>query len=117
MRQGDILIINFPFSDMTAGKPRPALVISNEKHNDRDVDRLFVLISSNTQVRSEEDLVIEPGDPDFAVSGLKVASVFRCSKLVNLDSTKLRAKRIGHIGSALVREVADTISAVVHASC
>jgi mRNA interferase MazF len=117
VRQGDLLIINFPFSDRTAGKPRPALVISNDRHNARDVDRLFVLISSNTQVRSEEDLVIAPGDPDFASSGLKVASVFRCSKLVNLDSTKLRAKRIGRIGPAWVRKVADSISAVIHPSC
>ena len=113
MRQGDILIINFPFSDRTAGKPRPALVISNDRHNARDTDRLFVLISSNTRVRSEEDLVIEPGDPDFAASGLKVASVFRCSKLVNLESTKLRAKRLGRIGQAWIGRVADTISAVV----
>lgn len=116
MRQGDIVLINFPFSDRSSSKVRPALVISNEEHNRQDVDRLFVLISSNTEVRGKEDLVIATDDADFASSGLKVASVFRCSKLVNLDSSKLRAKRIGRVGPAWVSKVADTISAVVHPS-
>ena len=116
MKQGEIVLINFPFSDRSAEKVRPALVISNDEHNARDSDRIFVLITSNAQVRSKEDLVISPTEPDFLVSGLKVASVFRCSKLLNLDGTKLRAKRIGRIGSAWVQRIADAISTVVHPS-
>lgn len=116
MKQGEIVLINFPFSDLSSSKVRPALVISNDEHNARDADRVFVLITSNAQVRSKEDMTISPADPDFPASGLKVASVFRCSKLLNLDSTKLRAKKIGRIGSAWVQRIADAISTVVHPS-
>lgn len=114
MTQGDVVIINFPFSDLTATKARPALVVSNDAHNDCDDDRIFVLISSNPRVRSEADLPILPTDSDFRLSGLKCASVLRCSKLVHLDGTKLRAKRLGRLGEVWVGRVADTISDVVH---
>ena len=114
MRQGDIVLINFPFSDRTSSKVRPALVISNDAHNDRDDDRLFVLISSNMRVRSEADLLLGNDDPDFSSSGLKYPSVLRCSKLLYLDSTKLRTKRLGRLGHDWVERIADTISDVVH---
>jgi len=33
MKQGEIAILPFPFSDLTSHKLRPALIISNEKYN------------------------------------------------------------------------------------
>ena len=116
LRQGDIVLINFPFSDRTSSKVRPALVISNDRHNARDVDRLFVLISSNVRLRSEEDILLSPGDPDFAASGLKRPSVLRCTKLINLDSSKLRVRRLGRVSRELLCRVANAISAAVHPS-
>jgi mRNA interferase MazF len=109
-------LINFPFSDLSASKVRPALVISNDEHNRRDVDRVFVLISSNTSRRSRADLLISEDDPDFPPSGLRVPSVFRCGKLLHLDSTKVRAKRMGHVGPTWIRRIADAISELVHPS-
>ena len=114
LRQGDVVLLNFPFSDRSSSKVRPAVVISNDEHNRRDVDRVFVLITSNTDARSWEDLVIARDDSDFARSGLRVPSTFRCGKLLNLDSSTLRAKRLGHVGEGWVRRIADTISRVVH---
>lgn len=114
MRQGDIVLINFPFSDRRSGKPRPALVVSNNAYNDRDDDRLFVLISSRMRLRSSADLPIRPDDPDFPLSGLEFPSVLRCNKVVYLDSTKLRARRLGRLSHGWLIRIADTISEVVH---
>ncbi len=116
LRQGDVVLINFPFSDRSSSKVRPALVVSNDEHNARDVDRLFVLISSNTRVRSEEDILLSPGDADFAPSGLKRPSVLRCTKLINLDSSKLRARRLGRVSRALLERVANVIAAAIRPS-
>ncbi len=33
MKQGDVVIIEFPFSDLTEKKLRPAVVLSNETYN------------------------------------------------------------------------------------
>ncbi len=44
--QGDIILIKFPFSDLSDAKLRPALVISNSKVN-RTEDVILAQISSN----------------------------------------------------------------------
>ncbi|MDP2717897.1 MAG: type II toxin-antitoxin system PemK/MazF family toxin [Candidatus Micrarchaeota archaeon] len=44
--QGDVVLIPFPYSDLTGAKQRPALIISNQKI-DRTEDRICCLITSN----------------------------------------------------------------------
>ena len=44
--QKDIVLIPFPYSDLTGAKQRPALIISNEKLN-KTQDRICCLITSN----------------------------------------------------------------------
>jgi mRNA interferase MazF len=50
-KRGDIVIVNFPFSDLSNAKKRPALIISNHLVN-RTGDYLLVQISS--KIRSDE---------------------------------------------------------------
>lgn len=50
-RQGDIVVVNFPFSDLTNSKKRPALVISNKKVNSTG-DYLLLQITSKQIVDS-----------------------------------------------------------------
>ncbi len=45
-KQKDIVLIPFPYSDLTGSKQRPALIISNEKLNKTD-DRICCLITAN----------------------------------------------------------------------
>ena len=44
-KKGDIVIINFPFTDLTSTKKRPALIISNDVVNQTS-DYLLVQITS-----------------------------------------------------------------------
>jgi len=44
-KQGDIVTVNFPFSDLTNTKKRPALVVSKSKVNNTG-DYLLVQITS-----------------------------------------------------------------------
>ncbi|PKQ67851.1 type II toxin-antitoxin system PemK/MazF family toxin [Raineya orbicola] len=47
-KQGDIVWLNYPFSDDSAkSKKRPALVVSNKKSNSLDNDLLIVPITTN----------------------------------------------------------------------
>ena len=52
--QREIVLIPFPYSDLTGSKLRPALIISNSKLNKTE-DRLCCLITSNP---SKEGLLI-----------------------------------------------------------
>ena len=44
-KQGDIVIVNFPFTDLSNSKVRPAVIISNDKINISG-DYLIVMIST-----------------------------------------------------------------------
>lgn len=49
--QGDIVLIPFPYTDLTGLKKRPAIVISNKLLNNSE-DRICCLITSNEPIDS-----------------------------------------------------------------
>jgi mRNA interferase MazF len=53
--QKEIVLISFPYSDLTFSKKRPALIISNEKINKME-DRICCLVTTSAH---KDDLKIE----------------------------------------------------------
>ena len=45
--QGDIVLIPVPFTDLTAQKRRPVIVISNARYHRRTADMIVVAMTSN----------------------------------------------------------------------
>lgn len=84
---GAIVLTDFPFTDLTTSKRRPALVISTD--NDRRVDIIVAYITSNT--RNYPDAM-----PIAASSGngLKVSSMVRFDKIATINKD-IVAGRIG----------------------
>lgn len=87
IRFGAIVLTDFPFTDLTAAKRRPALVVSSD--NERRTDVLVAYISS-----------IRRDDPDAmpiaptARTGLKVPSWVRFDKIATINKSII-AGRIG----------------------
>jgi mRNA interferase MazF len=98
---GSIVLTRFPFTDLSADKRRPALVVSRD--NDRRPDLVVCFITS-----------IPRAGPDMAPlaatvgTGLKVASVVRFDKLATLD----RSVIAGRLGAA----PADWLAAIGRSS-
>ncbi|MCD9024640.1 type II toxin-antitoxin system PemK/MazF family toxin [Cohnella silvisoli] len=46
-RQGDIVLIPFPYSDLPTTKQRPVLVLSNSTYNKSQSDLVVAAITSN----------------------------------------------------------------------
>ncbi|MCR4292288.1 MAG: type II toxin-antitoxin system PemK/MazF family toxin [Candidatus Kuenenia sp.] len=46
--KGDIIIVPFPFSDQTATKKRPAVIISSNQYNNTSPDIIIMAITSKT---------------------------------------------------------------------
>ena len=92
MNKGDIVLVPFPFTDLTGVKNRPALVIVN---TDTDVTVSFI----TTQIKWEEafDVRIEPSSQN----GLKKVSLIRLSKLCTLDKDLV----IGKLGRLTDQEI------------
>jgi mRNA interferase MazF len=85
MKKGDIVLIKFPFTDLTGSKLRPALVLF-ESGDD-------VIVSFITSVLSERftgDVLLKKNEQN----GLKKDSILRLAKLATL-SRSLIAGRLG----------------------
>jgi mRNA interferase MazF len=77
---GQIVLFQFPQADLEAGKLRPALLLG-QLPGAYD-DWLICMVSSRLRHAVPEfDEVVREHDPDFADSGLKVASVIRSGRL------------------------------------
>ncbi len=77
---GSIVLVPFPFTDLTASKVRPALVISRTDRTARDVILCFI---TSRPVNADESGTL-PLTPTKA-SGLKVPSVVRFDKIATLE--------------------------------
>ena len=59
-RRGDIVLVSFPFTDLSTSKRRPALVVSPDSFNQAMQDVVLAAITS--QGAEDGALTIEPGD-------------------------------------------------------
>ncbi|MDD4909827.1 MAG: type II toxin-antitoxin system PemK/MazF family toxin [Candidatus Omnitrophica bacterium] len=112
MRRGDIVLIKFPFSDLSSSKVRPALVISSNSYTQKGRDAIFMLISSNNNNPQDTDLFFDVIDPDFTLSGLKKASWIKTDKIVIL-SKALAIRRLGKLGSGIMAKINAMLSDVL----
>ena len=85
-KQGDIIYIPYPFTDLSATKKRPAVIISKVNSNKQDV--IVAFISSIIPHQAENtDYVLNISDKDFSETGLKKKSIFKMDKLATLEKT------------------------------
>jgi mRNA interferase MazF len=77
--QKDIVLIPFPYSDLTGSKKRPALIISNLKLNKTE-DRICCLVTSNTH---KGDVEIKASD--FQDGKLPFKSSVRAHRVFTID--------------------------------
>jgi mRNA interferase MazF len=100
MNKWDVVLISFPFTDLTATKVRPAIVISPNSYHQNGQDGLFMLITSNTERRATHDIIISDTHPEYAQTGLKKESCVRVSKIVTLNKS-LVVHKLGSLGARL----------------
>ena len=94
LHRGDVVLVPFPFTDVSGQKVRPALVISPDP-GDRDI--LVAFISSVVPpVPEPTEHVLNVTHPAFAQTGLKHMSVFKMGKLATLHRA-LILRRVGRI--------------------
>ena len=90
MKTGDIVLVPFPFAELTNVKARPSAVITETA--DRYNDLVVAAISSVVPpTLSRNEFTIEP----TSQNGLRVKSVVKVDRLVTVKSEKV----IAHIGT------------------
>lgn len=106
LAKGDIVLLPFPFTDLSTTKLRPAVVLwVDSKGNDVT---LCLISSQNVTRLSPEEFSLDPGDPEFVSTGLKVASKVRISRIVTLER-RLITRRIGRLRTNLLQQLNKTL--------
>lgn len=76
MRKGDIILVPFPFTDLSGNKFRPALILIE---SNQDVTVCF--ITTQIQWKEKFDIVVLPSNEN----GLKKESLVRVTKFATID--------------------------------
>jgi mRNA interferase MazF len=100
--RGDIVLVLFPFTDLSTTKHRPAVVLWADP---AQTDFTFAFISSQPISRSGiGEVAILPTHPEFPLTGLTVPSKIRVTKLVTLAKGLLR-RWLGRLGPLLTADL------------
>ena len=81
-RQGDIIIVPFPFSDLRETKQRPVLVLSKTEYNNNCEDIITCGITSNKK-DSKYAVLIE--NKDLVEGQIPISSRIKIDKLFTLE--------------------------------
>jgi len=100
MKNGDILLVQFPFTDLSGSKLRPALAITNISY---EGDMILAFISSRFGKRGYSDVHLKKTDDDFDITHLKTNSVIKTNKVMTLNKKIIKGK-IGCISIIKIKE-------------
>ena len=102
LKRGDIILVPFPFTDLTSSKVRPAVIVSTDPQTDDIIIAFISSVVSNSLANT--DFLLTTANPDFTKTGLKKDSVFKMGKLLTISSA-LILRRLGRITPILEKEL------------
>lgn len=99
-QRGDVVLVPFPFTNLSATKTRPAVVVSSDPYHQARPDLLLAYVSSQV---SQAHLILDYLLQDWAAAGLQRPSFFR-PKVAAIEPT-LVAHRVGRLSARDLLEV------------
>lgn len=99
--KGDVVVVPFPFSDLSQSKRRPALVIQHFYGED-------LLLAQITSQAIRDEYAVELSDPDFKAGSLNKQSNVRPNKLFTC-SKNLILYKIGSLKEEKMQSVTESI--------
>ena len=103
--RGAVLLVPFPFTDLSGSKRRPALVVSPTGFHGEDL--ILCAITSQVPERlSEQEILLEAGD--MAEEQLPKSSMIKSGKLFTMHHS-LIASRYGSVKQYKLLEVLQTL--------
>ena len=114
VRRGDVVLVDYPFSDRTGSKVRPCLVVQADRLNQRLDDTIVVTITSRIAHAASEpaELLIDETSPAGRQTGLLFASAVQCQNILTVDCSFIR-RRIGVFPADLLLQVNHCLKAAL----
>ena len=76
MAKGDIVLISFPFTNLSGSKLRPAVILA-----ETTIDLTLCFITTQISWQESTDLLLLPNE----INGIKKLSLIRTSKIATID--------------------------------
>jgi mRNA interferase MazF len=105
MNRGKVVLVPFPFDDLSSTKVRPALCLTEPIGPHHHVVLAFIA-SQIPRDLLETDVLLDATDRDFRRSGLRVRSALRLHRLMTV-STALIQRELGHLSPGLQSQVTE----------
>ncbi len=109
LKQGDIVLIPIPFTDLTSTKRRPVIVISNDAYNQTTADIVVVAMTSNP-VAVAYSLTIDSAD--LTEGTLNRPSKVRVDKIYTL-SQSIVVKRFSQVKQTVLHQIRGLLQELV----
>jgi len=103
--KGHVVVLPFPFSDLSGSKRRPALVLADLPGND-------IILCQITSQDSKDSLAVGLEISDFAEGSLPVSSFIRPSRIFTADKNII-IRKAGKVNKVIIEEVTDKIIALI----
>src|SRR4051794_31088000 len=117
VQRGDVVMIDWLYSDRTGSKRRPALVVQADAYNQTLDDTILAMITSSARRRvgAATQLEVAISTPDGQQTGLIMNSVVQCENLVTVDRQLILRIR-GQFSAALMLQIDNCLKAALELS-
>jgi mRNA interferase MazF len=103
--KGDVVVVPFPFSDLSLAKKRPALVISVLQGDD-------LILTQITSQSIKDNYAISLDDQDFETGSLKQPSNVRPNRIFTADN-QLVLYVVGNLKSVKLTEIIEKMVEII----
>lgn len=103
--KGDVVVVPFPFSDLTQAKRRPALVISALDGDD-------VILCQITSQNIRDNYAVSLTDRDFQTGSLKQPSNVRPNRIFTADG-HIVLYRVGGLRAEKLNEIIERVVNII----
>jgi mRNA interferase MazF len=114
VQRGDVVLVDFPYTDQSGSKVRPALVVQADHWNQVLDDTVIVLITSSPRrflnVPTQKQILL--GTPDSTGTGLLADSVIECQTLMTYDQGSI-LRVIGSLPAVAMQDVDQCLRTVL----
>lgn len=101
--QFKVVLVPFPFDDLSGLKVRPAVCLTGAVGTHRHVVLAFIT-STVPPTLEPTDIVLTPGTPEFAATGLRVRSTLRLHRMVTVSTTIIQ-RQLGVLTASVQTQV------------
>lgn len=108
-KQGEIYLVPIPFSDLSASKKRPVLVLSHDEYNQSHPDCLVMAITSKVDSRNPYGIIFTSRDVE---GNLPKESQLRVDKIYSIHQ-RILMKRFGSLSPGKHQEAVSLLQELV----